>query len=179
MTREDSMPIKIALSVDRIVTILALLAAVSSLLIMFIALLLEVIVRYVTGGSLGWTTETPNILFPWQVMGGAVLAAQYGQHIAVKALLPFLSKTVARILFIALELLALAFFGYVAFVGLDVIEIVGSEVYPVTGMSAKWAYMALIAGFIGLVLTSLSSAVQLLSVDDPLTFRASVVEAEI
>lgn len=179
MIQHDSTLVKVALSADRIVTILALLAAVSSLLIMFVALMLEVIVRYVVGGSLGWTTETPSLLFPWLVMGGVVVAAQHGQHIAVKAILPILNKVTARILFIGLELLALCFFAYVTYIGMDVIEVVGSEVYPVTGVSAKWAYLALIAGFSGVVITSLSSAVQLLVVDDPFSIRAPIAEAEL
>lgn len=179
MIRHDSTLIKVALSVDRLVTILALLASISSLLIMFVSLMLEVIVRYVVGGSLGWTTETPSLLFPWLVMGGVVVAAQHGQHIAVKTILPLLSKVAARILFISLELLALIFFAYVTYIGMDVIEVVGSEVYPVTGVSAKWAYLALIAGFSGVAITALSSAVQLFVVDDPFSFRASIAEAEL
>lgn len=179
MIQRDSTLVKIALSADRIVTTLALLAAVSSLLVMFVALMLEVIVRYVVGGSLGWTNEAPSLLFPWLVMGGVVVAAQHGQHIAVKAVLPFLKNSLTRILFIGLEILTVAFFAYIVYVGLAVIEIVGSEVYPVTGISAKWAYLALLAGFGGVVVTALSSIVQLLATPDPFSIRAPIAEAEL
>ena len=179
MSQQDSTLLKAALSIDRVVTCLALLAAIGSLLVMFGSLLLEVIMRYLTNASLGWTTETPNLLFPWLVMGGAVLAAQHGQHIVVKAVLPFLSKNAARGLFICLELLALTFFIYLAYIGLDVIAIVATEVYPVTGVSSKWAYLALIAGFGGIVLTSLTNLMRLSLTPDPFVIRVPLAEAEI
>jgi TRAP-type C4-dicarboxylate transport system permease large subunit len=38
---------------------------------------------------------------------------------------------------------------------LAVIEITGAEVYPVTGISARWAYLSLIVGFVGVCVTGM------------------------
>ena len=38
--------------------------------------------RYVSGSSLQWANEVPELLFPWLVMAGVVLAAEKGAHIA-------------------------------------------------------------------------------------------------
>ena len=49
----------------------------------FVILSTNVILRYTTGASLQWASELPELLFPWLVLSGVVLAAQHGTHIAV------------------------------------------------------------------------------------------------
>jgi TRAP-type C4-dicarboxylate transport system permease small subunit len=161
-----------------IVAICALLS-VTALVVMFGTLMLEVGVRYATSQGLGWPTEMPSLLFPWLVMSGIVLAAQRGQHIAVTALLDQLPAGGKRALLLALQVLIAVTFFYLAWVGLDVLEITGSEEYPVTGITAKWAYLALVAGFVGLGLTALTTLGRLLLAEDPTTVRAHSVEEEL
>ena len=179
MNYSDSTFTSVATFIDRVIVGVATLVALGSLLVLFLALGLEVIVRYVTNSGLGWTTELPNLLFPWLIMGGIVLAAQRGQHIAVTAILSVLSKSATRVLFIFLQLLLVVTFCYLSYMGLEVIEVTGSEHYPYTGLSAKWAYLALIAGFVGIALTSLTTLVWLFVVDDPLEVRAHVLEDDV
>jgi TRAP-type C4-dicarboxylate transport system permease small subunit len=146
---------------------------------MFVSLMAEVVVRYLTNQGMGWPTEMPNILFPWLVMGGIVLAAQRGQHIAVTAIQGWLGRGGNRLLLIGHQALIAATFFYLAWIGLDVIEITGSENYPVTGISAKWAYLAMIVGFVGLGLTALSTLVHLLLASDPLAVRTHHIEEDV
>lgn len=178
MSEGQGLIVKIASAVDRLITSVAIAVSISALVAMFVALMLEVIVRYVTNSGLGWTTEVPNLLFPWLVMGGIVLAAQRGQHISVRVLLQFLSIGATRVLFIFLHAMLFSVFVYLYFVGLQVIEVTGSEVFPVTRMSAKWAYLSLLAGFVGIALTALTSVVYLLRAESPADVRASSAEAE-
>ena len=179
MNSINSICVHFALSVDKLVRLIASVVSVLALAIMFIALMLEVIVRYFTDQSLGWTTESPSFLFPWLVMGGAVLAAQHGQHITVKAILGFLSNSVTKVLFVILELIVIAFFGYLAYVGFDVLKVVASEVYPITKLSAKWAYIALVAGLIGLVITAISNIILIINEPEPTKIREPLGETEI
>lgn len=165
--------------VDGVIVIAATAIAISSLVVMFVSLMAEVIVRYFTNQGMGWPTEMPNILFPWLVMSGVVLAAQRGQHIAVTAINGLLGKGGNRVLLIGHQLLVAATFFYLAWVGLDVIEITGTEVYPVTGITAKWAYLAMIAGFTGLGVTALTTFVRLLQAGDPLAVRAHHLEEDV
>jgi TRAP-type C4-dicarboxylate transport system permease small subunit len=158
--------------VDNVIAASAILLAVTALGIMFLSLMAEVAVRYLTNQGMGWPSEMPNILFPWLVMSGVVLAAQRGQHIAVTVLLGFLARPAARVLLLLLQMLLAATFFYLVWLGLDVVAITGSEVYPVTGLSARWAYLALIAGFAGLGITALTTSVRLLLASDPLDVRA-------
>jgi len=165
--------------VDDAIVVASTAIAITSLVVMFVSLMAEVIVRYFTNQGMGWPTEMPNILFPWLVMSGVVLAAQRGQHIAVTAINGLLGRTGNRVLLLGQQLLVVAAFFYLAWVGLDVIEITGSEEYPVTGISAHWAYLALIVGFVGLGITALTTFVRLLLAGDPLTVRVHHVEEDV
>jgi TRAP-type C4-dicarboxylate transport system permease small subunit len=153
--------------------------AITSLVIMFGSLMAEVIVRYLTNQGMGWPTEMPNILFPWLVMSGIVLAAQRGQHIAVTAIIGMLGRNGNRVLMLGHQLLIAAAFLYLAWVGLDVIEITGTETYPVTGITARWAYLSMIVGFVGLGITALTTFVHLVLADDPLTVRIHHIEEDV
>jgi len=164
---------------DKTIVALASALALSAIGLMFVALIVEVVIRYMTNQGLGWPTELPNLLFPWLVMCGVVLAAQRGQHIAVTAILNILNRKATRALLLALQLTIATTFFYLAYVSLDVIEITGSEVYPVTGISAHWAYLALLVGFIGVGITALTTIIHLLHTADPLSVRAHVLQEEV
>jgi len=165
--------------VDKTIVAAAAAVAIGALVVMFVSLMAEVIVRYFTNQGMGWPTEVPSILFPWLVMGGIVLAAQRGQHIAVTALQARLGRLGNRVLLTAHQVLVAATFFYLAWVGLDVVEITGSEIYPVTGITAKWAYLAMIVGFVGLGVTALSTLAQLFVARDPLAVRAHHIEEDV
>jgi len=164
---------------DSSIVVASSVAAIGSLVIMFISLMAEVIVRYFTNQGMGWPTEMPNILFPWLVMGGVVLGAQRGQHIAVTALNNLLGRTGNRLLMLGQQILVVGAFFYLAWVGLGVIEITGSEVYPVTGITARWAYLAMIVGFVGLGITAITTFVRLVMASDPLSVRRHHIEEDV
>lgn len=165
--------------VDSAITAISTVVAVAALTIMFLSLMSEVVVRYFTNQGLGWPTEMPNLLFPWLVMGGIVLGAQRGQHIAVTAIQGKLGTTGNRVLLSAHQVLIAVVFFYLAWVGMDVVEITGSETYPVTGITAKWAYLSMIAGFVGIGLTALTTLGRVLTAADPLMVRVHHIEEDV
>ena len=165
--------------IDGTLVVTSITLALASLVVMFLSLMAEVVVRYVTNQGMGWPSEIPNILFPWLVMSGVVLGAQRGQHIAVTAVLGALGRTGNRILLLALQVLIAATFFYLAYIGLDVLEITGSEEFPVTGITAFWAYLALVAGFFGLGFTALTTFVHLLLANNPLSVRTHHIEDDV
>ncbi|MBP2315427.1 TRAP transporter small permease [Azospirillum soli] len=164
---------------DTAITVAATVVAVGSLVLLFLSLGAEVVVRYLTTQGLGWPSEMPNILFPWLVMGGIVLAAQHGSHISVTLVLDLLGRSAARALLLGMQVVVAATFFYLAWIGMAVIEITGTEVYPVTGVSARWAYLSLIVGFAGVGLTALTTFARLLIAEDPMSVRAHVAEEEL
>lgn len=175
-TMGAGLPASILQAVDRIIALASTAVAILALLALFLSLGAEVVVRYMTTQGLGWPSEMPNILFPWLVMGGVVLAAQRGAHIAVTVILDLLSRKAARALLLGMQVVVAATFFYLAYIGLAVIEITGSEVYPVTGISAHWAYLSLIVGFVGVGLTAVTTFARLLLTDDPRLVRAEQPE---
>lgn len=162
---------RISLVIDRAIIVAATVATVTSLAILFVTLMTEVILRYFTARSLGWPNEMPALLYPWLAMGGAVLAAQRGRHIAVTLLQELLPVAVTRALLIVLHLLAAAGFLYLAWIGLTVLQVAGGERYPVSRISAYWAYLALVTGFTLIAVTAVTSLPRVLLEDDPVQAR--------
>lgn len=162
--------------VDKGIVAASITVAIATLSVMFVSLLLEVIIRYFSNQGLGWPTELPSILFPWLVAAGIVLAAQQGQHIAVAALPSILKINNIRRLFLLLQVITAVTFYYLAWVGLQVVEITGDEVYPATGISARWAYLALIVGFLGLGMTATTTFVKLWYAPNPCSVREPALE---
>ena len=155
----------VGLVIDRI----AVTIAVGSVVAIFLALMAEVIVRYFTSAGLGWPNEVPNLLFPWLVMGGIVVGAQRGAHIAAEALRSRLDDTQLRILLAFINLLVAASFAFLAVLSLQVIAITKAQVFPMTGLGQAWAYSALLFGFGGITLACLVNLVRVLLCDDPRT----------
>lgn len=161
---------------DFVIDSASVVIAVVTVTVMFFSLMAEVVVRYLTNQGMGWPTEIPNLLFPWLVMSGIVLAAQRGKHIAVTFIQGVLSRGANRALLVVLQLLVAVTFFYLAWVGDFVIEITGSEVYPVTQVSAKWAYMSMIVGFTALGITALTTVIRVIQSEDPLAAREDMAE---
>ena len=163
--------LKNALYIDKFITIISIIAVILSLSVIFFSLLLEVFVRYFTSESLGWPHEMPNILFPWFVMMGIILAAQKGAHVSVNMLHHFLSENKNKILLVGINFISLCLFIYLAYLSLEVIEVVGDESYPVTDLNASWAYAAMTVGFAGLAITALTTIIRLVYSANPLNIR--------
>jgi TRAP-type transport system small permease protein len=61
----------------------------------FVILCANTVLRYATGSSVQWANEVPELLFPWLVMAGVVLAAVHGAHITTTFLMEALPFKVA------------------------------------------------------------------------------------
>ncbi|MCH4813770.1 TRAP transporter small permease [Oceaniovalibus sp. ACAM 378] len=146
---------------------IAVVIALSSLVFMFLALMADVIVRYMTTRGLGWPTEVPNLLFPWLIMGGIVIGAHRGAHIAATALIDYLSVANARILGMALQVMVCGVFIALAWISLKVIAVTGHQVFPLTGIPQFWAYAAVTFGCFGIALSALVNLVRVFYADDP------------
>ncbi|WP_174801259.1 TRAP transporter small permease [Martelella limonii] len=150
--------------------------AVGSVVVIFFSLIAEVVVRYMTDASLGWPNEVPNILFPWLIMGGIVLGALRGAHIAAEAFRSMLNTAQLRVLMMGIHLLVAVSFFYLAYLSLQVIQITRVQVFPMTGLGQAWAYSALLFGFGGIAVASVINLVRTAYADDPETLFETDVE---
>lgn len=165
--RADSSALRFVDAVDRIVAFVAALIGVLSIVAIFLALMADVVVRYFSTRGLGWPAEMPNILFPWLIMGGVVLAAHRGSHIAVPILLQAMNRGVARITLVAMQLVIIATFAFLSWVAIDVIKITGNQLFPITRVPQLYAYSAMIFGFGGIAVTAAITLVRVLFAEDP------------
>ncbi|MEI4487422.1 TRAP transporter small permease [Frigidibacter sp. MR17.14] len=159
--------LRLANAIGKVIDVVAMTIAIACIVVMFFSLMLEVIVRYVTHTGLGWPNEIPNLLFPWLIMGGIVLAAQRGAHIAAEAIRGFLSPVQLRILMMGIHLLVAVAFAFLAQLSLQVIAITRMQVFPITGLGQSWAYMSMLFGFWGIALSSLVNLVRVAFAADP------------
>jgi TRAP-type C4-dicarboxylate transport system permease small subunit len=100
-------------------------------------------------------------------MGGIVVGAQRGSHIAAEALRAKLNDTQLRYLLSFINLFVAGSFAFLAYLSLQVIAITKAQVFPMTGLGQAWAYSALLFGFGGITLSSLVNFVRVLCCDDP------------
>ena len=145
------------------------------------------VLRYTTDASLNWSVEVVQLVFPWFIMAGAVMAAQHGRHIGVELFVTLLPMKLARWIAIpvqALILMACLTVIYV-YLGLGMFEggmdyAAGDVSFTSLGLPQSWSYAALLFGYALLGLTALSTLYRLVSgghsrIEDEL---ASTVPAE-
>lgn len=159
--------LRIANAIGFVFDRIAMVIAIVSIIAIFLALMLEVVIRYLTHSGLGWPNEVPNLLFPWLIMGGIVLGAHRGSHIAAEAIQGFLTTEQLRKLLILINLLVAVSFAYLAHLSLQVISITKAQVFPMTGLGQAWAYSSLLFGFGGIALASLVNLVRVAFSKDP------------
>ena len=131
--------------------------------IVFLILSINVGLRYIAGTSLSWASELPELLFPWMIMAGVILAAQHGSHIAVVIVTQRLSPAVRRLVLAFGSAVVIGLYGYMAFIAWPLMEIAHDEKTPVLQVPGSVTVWALMAGFSLLTLVTLIRLPRVLS----------------
>lgn len=124
----------------------------------FLILCANTILRYGLGASLQWASEVPELLFPWLVMSGVVLAAAHGVHITTSFLIERLPMPVRRLVAIGTWLLVAALYGTLAIATWRMLEIVHDEKSPILQVPGSATYGCVMVGMAMLTLIALRSA---------------------
>lgn len=114
----------------------------------FLILCANVILRYTTGTSLRWASEVPELLFPWLVIAGIVLAAQHGTHISVVLLTQRLSETARRWVLAAGGLVVVALYAILGWSAWELMPIAADELSPMLHVPGSVTVSALLLGFV-------------------------------
>ena len=126
--------------------------------VIFVILCANTVLRYATGSSLQWGNEVPELLFPWLVMAGVVLAAQHGAHITTSFLMEKLPFAARR------QVTALGWLGVAALYGVlsvatfRMLEIVHDEKSPILQIPGSVTYACVMGGMAMLAVLALFSA---------------------
>ncbi len=126
-------------------------------IVIFVILAANTGLRYLFGSSLQWANEVPELLFPWLVMSGVVLAAEKGSHIAtvflVDAVSPALRRLIAMLSWTAVAVL----YAVLVRATWGMLEIVHDERTPILQVPGSVTYVCVMLGM------ALMSALALLS----------------
>ena len=131
-----------------------------STLVIFIILSANTMLRYATGTSLQWANEVPELLFPWLVVAGVVLAAQQGAHIATTFLMEALPARTQRIVATVSWLVVSGLYATLSVATFRMLEIVHDEKSPILQLPGSITYACVMAGMVLLALLALQSAWQ-------------------
>ena len=126
--------------------------------VIFLILVANTILRYATGASLQWANEVPELLFPWLVMSGVVLAAQHGAHITTSFLVEKLPVGARQGCAVFAWLLVCALYATLARATWLMLEIVHDEKSPILQIPGSVTYACVMAGMAMLAVLALVSA---------------------
>jgi TRAP-type C4-dicarboxylate transport system permease small subunit len=146
--------------VDRAVTTLCRVVLWLSMAVIFVILVVNTVLRYVTGSSLQWANEVPELLFPWLVMSGVVIAAQSGAHIATTFLMEALPAAGRRILTTVAWLVVAVLYATLTVATFRMLEIVHDEKSPILQLPGSITYACVMGGIALLSVLALKSAWQ-------------------
>jgi len=125
----------------------------------FLILCVNVVLRYTTGASLQWASEVPELLFPWLIMAGVVLAAQHGTHISVVIVTQRLSKALRHWILAAGSVVVVGLYVVLTIAAWDVMLIAHDEKSPILQIPGSTSVAALLFGFILLALVTVTRLV--------------------
>jgi TRAP-type C4-dicarboxylate transport system permease small subunit len=125
----------------------------------FVILSANVILRYTTGTSLQWASEVPELLFPWLVVAGIVLAVQHGTHISVVLLTQRLPEAARRWVFAGGGLVVVALYLTLAWAALQLMPISADELSPMLQVPGSVTVSALLLGFVLIAVLTLVQVV--------------------
>lgn len=148
---------------DRLVQIMYLSGAavvVTTLVTMFVAILLNVVLRYFFGGGITWAYEIPAILFPWTVAGGMVMASAQGRHITVDLIPGLLPEGFARAVVVAVSLFVSVVSIGVVYYSMPIIKASQYSRLAETGIPQIYGYSSLVYAFSLIALIGILSAIE-------------------
>lgn len=129
-----------------------------STLVIFVILCANTVLRYATGTSLQWGNEVPELLFPWLVMAGVVLAALQGAHIATTFLMEALPVPAKRFVATFSWLVVTGLYATLAVQTLRMLEVVNDEKSPILQVPGSITYACVMVGLALLAVLALQSA---------------------
>jgi TRAP-type transport system small permease protein len=121
----------------------------------FVILCANVILRYTTGTSLQWASEVPELLFPWLVVAGVVLAVRHGNHIGVVLLTQRLPDTARRWVLAAGSAAVVALYAALAGAAWTLMPIAADELSPMLQVPGSVTIGALLLGFVLIAILTL------------------------
>jgi TRAP-type C4-dicarboxylate transport system permease small subunit len=126
--------------------------------VIFVILCANTVLRYATGSSIQWANEVPELLFPWLVMSGVVLAALHGAHITTSFMMDKLPFALRRPISVLTWLAVAAMYSVLAIATFRMLEVVHDEKSPILQLPGSITYGCVMGGMALLALLAVFSA---------------------
>jgi TRAP-type C4-dicarboxylate transport system permease small subunit len=117
---------------------------------MFVALLVNVILRYAFGSGIAWAYEIHALLLPWLVGAGIVIAAARGRNIAISLLPDLLGERPRQALMLAIQLAILVISVNVLWSSQPILKAAQFQNLSTLGIKQIWGYASLVYAFAGM-----------------------------
>lgn len=155
---------------SRVVTLLdwsGRLIAAACLGVMFVALFVNVVLRYAFGSGIAWAYEIHALLLPWLVAGGIVIAAARGRNIAITLLPDLLSAPGRRVLALLIHLVIVLIATSVLWSSQPILKAAQFQTLSTLGIKQIWGYASLVFAFGAMSVIGVVEIVRLLMGGDP------------
>lgn len=127
-------------------------------LVIFVILTANTALRYAGGSSLQWANEVPELLFPWLVMAGVVLASEKGAHIATVFLVDAVGAGVRRLIAIVAWTAVALLYAVLVRATWGMLEIVHDERSPILQIPGSVTYVCVLIGMVLIALLAVLAA---------------------
>ena len=144
--------------IERGISVLCQVLLWISTVVIFLILVINTVLRYVSGASLQWANEVPELLFPWLVMAGVVLAAMHSAHIATTFMMARLNGLTRRVVGTLGWLVVCVLYSTLTVATYRMLEIVHDEKSPILQIPGSMTYGCVMVGMALLALLAMLSA---------------------
>ncbi len=130
------------------------------MIVMTLAVIVQVFLRYVFSFSLSWSEEVARYLMIWVAFLGGSLALQKGLHIGVELFLVRVSSRTRRWVSILSKMFILIFLIYLTIGGLKITWAVRDQSSPALLFSMAYAYLSAPVGGFFMALQTIHSLIE-------------------
>jgi TRAP-type transport system small permease protein len=135
-------------ALERAIVVVCSIVLWVTTLVIFVILSANTALRYAGGSSLQWANEVPELLFPWLVMAGVVLAAEKGSHIATVFLVDSVGAGARRIIAVIAWTTVALLYAVLIRATWGMLEIVHDERSPILQVPGSVTYVCVLIGMV-------------------------------
>ncbi|MFV0359430.1 TRAP transporter small permease [Tropicimonas sp.] len=139
------------------------LIAATCLLFIFVALLVNVVLRYAFGSGIAWAYEIPALLLPGLVAGGVVIAAARGRNNAITLLPDLLPPRGRQVIAVLVNIAILVISLAVLESSQPILRAAKFQTLSTLGIKQIWGYASLVYAFAGMAIIAVVDIVRALT----------------
>jgi TRAP-type C4-dicarboxylate transport system permease small subunit len=143
----------------RVLDVSAKVICVAMLTVLFVGLFANVVLRYVFGTGLDWAYDIHQILFPWMIAAGAVLATIHCRHVTITLLIENAPLKVAKTAYVLSCILVACISASVIWSSIPIMKAAQYQrIMALGGVSQLWGYLSITYAFAAIAVLSVIDA---------------------